>query len=116
MRIRPAVVTISGTIIALAAAAIVVFATTPSEAGEWLVRLLWTAIFLAAWGFIATILLFVRQSTAQAVWVGIWPAVAGVGLLMARKAGYHSQQLLLGVILATLAVSIFFWWKLRRTH
>jgi len=114
MRIRPAFVTAAGTCIAFSAVAVVVFASTPQEAQLGLIRLLWIAIFLSIWGAVATVLLLVRQSMAQAIWVGLWPALAGVGILLAQQRGMMSRQLLLGTVLATLVISVVIWWKLHR--
>jgi hypothetical protein len=114
MRIRPAYVTLCGSLIALAAIGVVVFATTPAEASPGLIRLLWLAVFLFGWGILATVLLVLRQTMAQAIWVGFWPAFVTVGTLMAIRRGMLTQQLLLGIILATLCVSVVTWWRLRR--
>jgi hypothetical protein len=116
MRIRPALVTGAGSVVALAAVATVVFATTPAEAGSGIVRLLWLALFLGAWGLWATVLLLARQSMAIAVWAGLAPAVTTIALLAALQKGMLSQQLLVGTILATLGISVFIWWRLRRGH
>lgn len=113
MRIRPAFVTGAGALIALAAVGTVMLATTPEEAGTVIIRLMWLALFLAAWGIWSTLLLMCRQSMAVAVWVGLWPAGALVALLMALRQGMMSRQLLVGTILATLGISVFIWWRLR---
>lgn len=118
MRIRPVVITGTGAVIALAAIATVVLATTPQEAGPGLIRLLWVAVFLAAWSLTMTLILVMRQSLAQAVWAGLWPAIAVVCLLMARQRGPLAPRLLLGTVLATLGVSVFIGWRLshQRAH
>ena len=115
MRIRPAVITGAGTLIALAAIATVVFATTPDDAGPALVALLWAAVFLAAWGILTTLLLVMRQSVPQALWTAVFPAVSALGLLKAFQNGVLTRRLLVGTVLATLVVSSFIRWRLRRT-
>ncbi len=116
MRIRPVVVTAFGTCCAVAAIAIVMVSSTPEEAGRALLRLVWGALFLAAWGSGATLLLLFRQSMSQAVWAGLIPALSLVGVLSALRQGFMTQRLLLGTVLATLTLTGIVWWRLRRPH
>ena len=115
MRIRPAFVTSAGAFIALAAIVVVVSASTPQDAQPGLIILLWSAVFLSAWGISMTLVLVARQSMAQAVWAGLPPALAVPGMLLAWQQGTLSRQLLAWTILATLSVSVIIWWRLRRT-
>lgn len=115
MRIKPSIVTGAATIVAIASVAVVVMATEPSQAQPDLVRLLWAALFLTMWGFLCTILLLLRQTIARALWTALPPAVAVIGLLMALQRGILGTRLLEVVILVTLMLSFFIWWKLRRT-
>ena len=91
MRIRPAVVTATGSLVALAAVATVVVTTTPQDARPAVIVLLWIAIFLASWGLLATLLLLTRQSIAQAIWASLLPSAAIVGLLMQWQHGGVGQ-------------------------
>lgn len=118
MRIRSPIVTALASCVALAAVATVLFATTPGQATPTLKGLLWVAIFLSLWGLCATLLLLVRQSMAQAMWVGVLPACGAIVLLASRQRGMYSQRLLAVTILATLFLSIGIWWRLRHysTH
>jgi hypothetical protein len=116
MRIRPAIVTMFGTCCAIAAIAIVMVSSTPEEAGKALLYLVWVALFLAAWGSAATLILFLRQSMSQAVWAGLVPALALVSILAALRQGLMTQRLLLGSVLATLTLTGIVGWRLRHPH
>lgn len=114
MRIKPSLVTGAATIVALSAIAVVVLSTEPAQAQPELIWLLWSALFLAVWGLLCTLLLLLRQTIAQSVWVALPPAISAVGLLMAFQRGMLSNQLLGGVILVAVMLSFGIWWKLRR--
>ena len=116
MRIKPAFVTGTATVIALSAVGVVVLATEPSQAQPALVLLLWVALFLASWGLLCTLLLLVRQTIAQSVWSSLIPAAAAVGLLMALRGGVFGKRLLEAVILATLVLSFSIWYAIRRMY
>ncbi len=116
MRIRPPIVTGAATLIALGAVATVVLATSPDQAEPALIGLLWAALFVAAWGLVATLLLMAHQSLPQALWVSVWPAIAATVLLMLTHNHMLGRQLLGGIILATLLLSVISWWRLRLRH
>jgi|GEM_PF-3723828 len=103
MRIHPVIVTALSTCIALAALAVVVFVSTPDDASPALVGLLWTALFIATWSLLATLLLLIQCTLARAIWVSLLVSSATLALLFANQHGRLSQRLLIGVVLATLA-------------
>lgn len=114
MRIRPSLVTGAATIIAFSAVGVIFFATEPAQAQPQLVVLLWSALFIACWGVLCTLLLLLRQSMASSLWTALLPAIATVAALILRQRAMLGPRLLQGMLSATLMLSVLIWWRIRR--
>ncbi|MCC6934450.1 MAG: hypothetical protein IT406_02020 [Candidatus Yanofskybacteria bacterium] len=114
MRIRPWVITGAAWCCAAAAGAVLVLTVTPQEASAGLIALAWGVGFILLWSGAATLLLLARQSILQAIWAPLPLAVVVVGGVLARHAFGVGWRLLGGVLLATLFISAYVLWRLRR--
>jgi hypothetical protein len=114
MRIKPWVLTGAASLVAISAIALVVASADPADAPRRLTMLFWAALGLGLWAASVTMLLWCRMNLPQAVWIGLLWAAAALGLLILVRAGYRDRRLLGGIILATLVISGWAWFRLRK--
>jgi hypothetical protein len=113
MRVKPWVMTVSGTLVALAALGIVVSSTAPSDASTAHQVVFWASLALSFWGLLATLLLWCRLNLSQAVWCALLLSVGCGGAYAVVRWGGGDPRLLAGIGLATLSLSFFAWYRLR---
>ncbi len=111
MRIRPIFVTLLTSALSIAALAAVVSTTEPENAQASIRALLWAALVLSVWGVATTLLLGVRFSLAQASGGGLAIMLGAVSALLSAQYGFTDRRLMIGIILATLGLLIYFWWR-----
>lgn len=116
MRIKPWTVTGAVAVSSAVALGIIIAANDPGATDTPLRVLFWTALVLGLWGTLATAMLLCRMNLAQATWLALAQAVAGIGILLLWRGGFHDRQLLGGLILTTLLVSFALWWRLRHAR
>jgi phosphatidylserine synthase len=116
MRIKPYVVLGLAAIISAAAVATIVTTSDPYAAEPRMVWLFWAASLLAVWSMAAALFSLAGQRLASALVSGAFWAAGILSLATLAHQGIASTRLSLGIIGATILLSVILWWRSRRNQ
>ncbi len=112
MRIKPWIITAAAAAVSVTALAVIITQNDPMATTTVVLALFWLALGLSLWSVIATLLLMVQAGIVRAIAIGALGTFAGLGLVNVSRMGMLTTGLLIGILSATLALSVFLWWRM----